>query len=74
MATSGIDSIQPNYIFKVDPVVMEYNQRQQATNNQQSSNFNYNNYNIFAQQTGYNLNRPNVQDNGINATKLDFLA
>ncbi len=67
----NIDSIQPNYIFKVDPVNFFETQRREPTakNNFFSSG-------LFAQQTDgdFNLNHPKIAGSGTSANRLDRLA
>lgn len=67
---NGIDKVQPNNIFKVNPVqLFGDNNRQSRTEN------NPFNSGIFFQQTNgnYNLNHPRVAG-GASANNLDLLA
>ena len=67
---NGIDKIQPNNIFKVNPVqLFDNNNRQNRTEN------NPFNSSLFSQQTNgsYNLSHPRVAG-GAQANSLDLLA
>lgn len=65
----GIKAVQANNIFKVNPVQMFENSRQNRTEN------NLFNSSLFAQQTNgnYNLSHPRVAG-GTSANSLDLLA
>ena len=65
---NGIDRVQPNNIFKVNPVQLFENNRQSRTEN------NPFNSGLFSQQTNgnYNLNHPRVAG-GASANNLDLL-
>lgn len=67
---NGIDKIQPNNIFRVNPVqLFDNNNRQNRTEN------NPFNSSLFSQQTNgnYNLSHPRVAG-GAQANSLDLLA
>lgn len=66
----NIDSIQPNYIFKVDPVNFFEAQKKEP------AKFNPFTNGLFSQQTDYvfNLNHPKVAGSATTANKLDRLA
>ena len=66
---NGIDRVQPNNIFKVNPVQLFENNRQSRTEN------NPFNSGLFAQQTSetFNLNHPRTAG-GAQANNLDLLA
>lgn len=66
---NGIDKIQHNNIFKVNPVQLFENNRQSRTEN------NPFNSGLFAQQTNtdFNLNHPKVAGSN-SANNLDLLA
>lgn len=66
----NIDKIQPNYIFKVDPVnFFETRKQEPAKNNIFSSG-------LFTAQTNgnFNLTHPKVAGSETSAKKLDLLA
>lgn len=66
----NIDSIQPNYIFKVDPVnFFETQKKEPAKRNIFTSG-------LFAQQTDdvFNPNHPKVAGSATTANKFDRLA
>ncbi len=66
---NGIDRVQPNNIFKVNPVQLFDNNRQSRTEN------NPFNSGLFAQQKNetFNLNHPRTAG-GAQANNLDLLA
>lgn len=66
---NGINRVQPNNIFKVNPVQLFDNNRQNRTEN------NPFNSGLFAQQTNetFNLNHPRTAG-GAQANNLDLLA
>ena len=66
---NGIDRVQPNNIFKVNPVQLFENNRQSRTEN------NPFNSGLFTQQTNetFNLNLPRTAG-GAQANNLDLLA
>lgn len=66
---NGIDRVQPNNIFKVNPVQLFDNNRQNRTEN------NPFNSGLFVQQTNetFNLNHPRTAG-GAQANNLDLLA
>lgn len=66
---NGIDRVQPNNIFKVNPVQLFDNNRQSRTEN------NPFNSGLFTQQTNetFNLNHPRTAG-GAQANNLDLLA
>lgn len=66
---NGIDRVQPNNIFKVNPVQLFENNRQNRTEN------NPFNSGLFPQQTNetFNLNHPRTAG-GAQANNLDLLA
>lgn len=66
---NGIDRVQPNNIFKVNPVQLFENNRQSRTEN------NPFNSGLFTQQTNetFNLNHPRTAG-GAQANNLDLLA
>ena len=66
----NIDKIQPNYIYKVNPVNLF------ETKNQESSKNNLFTSGLFKQQTDvdFNLNHPKVAGSTTTANKFDRLA
>lgn len=67
----NIDKIQPNYIFKVDPVNFFESGKQRKAEKNNSFNSG-----LFTQQTNeaYNLNHPRVAGSQTQAKSLDLLA
>jgi hypothetical protein len=65
---NGIDKIQSQYIYKVNPVNLFENRNQNGTNKFDGR--------LFAQQSNniFNLNHPQMTGNGAQTGALDLLA
>ena len=66
----NIDKIQPNYVFRVEPVNFFETQKKEPTKQ------NIFNSGLFSSQTNevFNLNHPKVAGNETTAKKFDMLA